>query len=175
MEALQITPGERRVMISLMGVNLILLGFALFGPTRTIYDEEYYQPVIEEFRRLSAMDEEEQDALFARYKPPLEDEVDPRSLLGDYQIAGEVPKILAAGLAGTRDDNGDRRGEERVNIQIADRDELMSLSGIGPVTADRIVRYRLDEGPFTDPDDLLNVSGIGPVTLDNIRELIYVE
>ena len=43
-----------------------------------------------------------------------------------------------------------------------------------PITAQKIVDYRTENGPFTSVDQLLDVSGIGDATLEDIRELVTV-
>ncbi len=177
MEALQITAAERRVILGSMAVLLVITGFRMFYPGRTIYDESYYKPVIAEFQRLSGVMDEERGVLLARYYPPEEPDrqlagMEPGpavdgSVLGEPSRPGTRPRRPAAST-------GD--GEElRVNIQLAGIDELIRLPGIGPVTAGRIVAYRDENGPFEKPEDLLNVSGIGPVILSNIREFIIVD
>ncbi len=61
-----------------------------------------------------------------------------------------------------------------VNINTASADVLATLPGIGPTTAQRIVDYRTENGPFARVEDLLNVAGIGPATFDNIQALVTV-
>jgi competence protein ComEA len=61
-----------------------------------------------------------------------------------------------------------------VNINTASADVLAALAGIGPTTAQRIVDYRTENGPFARIEDLMNVAGIGPATFDNIQALITV-
>jgi competence protein ComEA len=63
---------------------------------------------------------------------------------------------------------------ELVNINTADLTLLQTLPGIGPTTAQRIIDYREENGPFQIVDDLLKVAGIGPVTLDKLRPLVTV-
>jgi competence protein ComEA len=68
-------------------------------------------------------------------------------------------------------------GEEkavRININTAGVEELVSLPGIGPSYAKRIVDFREKNGPFKKVDDLLNVQGIGEKTLEKIRDKITV-
>lgn len=56
-----------------------------------------------------------------------------------------------------------------VNLNTASEAELETLPGVGPSTAQAIVSYRTQHGPFHRVDDLLNVRGIGPSKLDQIR------
>lgn len=61
-----------------------------------------------------------------------------------------------------------------ININTADASALATLPGIGPVIAQRVVDYRLQNGPFDRVDDITKVSGIGPATLAKVRDLIAV-
>jgi competence ComEA-like helix-hairpin-helix protein len=55
-----------------------------------------------------------------------------------------------------------------VNLNTAEREELMTLPGVGPAIADRILESR----PFTSIDDLRRVSGIGSNFVEGIRTRI---
>ena len=57
----------------------------------------------------------------------------------------------------------------RINVNAAGRHELQLLPNIGPKTADAILQYRRQNGPFGSLKDLKQVSGIGPATVDEIR------
>lgn len=48
-----------------------------------------------------------------------------------------------------------------VNINTASAAELQSLPGVGPSTAEAIVKDREANGAFASPEDLMRVSGIG--------------
>lgn len=48
-----------------------------------------------------------------------------------------------------------------ININTATVGELVSLQGIGPVLAERIVTFRKENGSFKDESDLVKVKGIG--------------
>ena len=63
---------------------------------------------------------------------------------------------------------------EKVNINAATVDELVTLPGIGPSYAQRIVEYREKNGPFKKVEDLLNVRGIGEKTFEKIRDRITI-
>ena len=57
-------------------------------------------------------------------------------------------------------------------INTAEKKNLVKLPKIGPVTAERIIRFRDDYGPFKSFDDLLKVKGIGPKTLEKLKPQI---
>ena len=60
-----------------------------------------------------------------------------------------------------------------LNINTATAGELVFLPGIGEKTAQAIVEWRAEHGPFQEPEELLNVDGIGPSKLSDI--LPYIE
>jgi competence protein ComEA len=62
----------------------------------------------------------------------------------------------------------------RVNINTATVEELNGLPGIGPTTAQAIVDYRLQQGPFLIIQDIQNVPGVGPATFALIQDYINV-
>lgn len=55
-----------------------------------------------------------------------------------------------------------------VNINTAQREELLTLPGVGPALADRILESR----PFTSIEELQRVSGIGSSLLENLQAMI---
>jgi len=66
-------------------------------------------------------------------------------------------------------------GEDLVDINTASLDELDKLPGIGPTTAQKIIDYREENGPFARIEDIVNVPGIGMPTFEEIKDLITVE
>lgn len=56
-----------------------------------------------------------------------------------------------------------------VNINTADKSELVELKGVGPVLAERIVEDRKANGDYTSLDQLARVKGIGSETVDDLR------
>jgi competence protein ComEA len=63
---------------------------------------------------------------------------------------------------------------EKIDINTASAETLMTLKGIGPKYAEKIVTYRNAHGPFEKPEDILQVGGIGPAILEKNREMITV-
>ncbi len=61
-----------------------------------------------------------------------------------------------------------------ININRASASELEALPGVGPATADQIVRDRETNGLFASVDELTRVSGIGPATVEKLRDLASV-
>ncbi|BCA80422.1 helix-hairpin-helix domain-containing protein [Desulfuromonas sp. AOP6] len=62
-----------------------------------------------------------------------------------------------------------------VNINQATVTELQRLPDIGQVTAERIVAYRTEKGPFRSSSDLVKVKGIGQKKLEKLKDYIVVE
>jgi competence protein ComEA len=62
-----------------------------------------------------------------------------------------------------------------IDLNTANLEELDTLPGIGPKTAQAIVEHRLRAGEFTSPEDLLQVPGIGPKKLAAILPHITVQ
>jgi len=62
-----------------------------------------------------------------------------------------------------------------VNINQAERAQLMLLPRIGPALAERIVAFREENGPFKNPEDLILVSGIGDKTFASMADHVVVE
>jgi competence protein ComEA len=64
--------------------------------------------------------------------------------------------------------------QELININLADREELDSLPGIGLAKADAIIDYRTSQGDFLSIEEILKVPGIGESIFTQIKDLITV-
>ncbi len=60
----------------------------------------------------------------------------------------------------------------KININTATADELESLPSIGTSIAKRIIKYRTQNGKFTDINEMKEVSGIGEAKFKIIAPLI---
>ena len=60
----------------------------------------------------------------------------------------------------------------KVNINIANADQLQILDGIGPELAKRIIAFRNQNGPFQSIEDIQNVKGIGETKYNAIAKYI---
>lgn len=61
---------------------------------------------------------------------------------------------------------------KNVNINSADKEMLAQIPGVGPVTADAILKYRKANGNFKSTNDLLSVKGIGEKTLEKMKPFV---
>lgn len=113
-------------------------------------------------------------------KPVVDDAESLRKLPAELSAPPQVAPALFpaqstqleyASVETTADDSAHQTG---VDLNRADADELMSLPGIGPALAERILEYR-DTRSFDDPAELRRIEGIGPATYDEIASRIYVE
>jgi len=82
---------------------------------------------------------------------------------GEQIVVGEPPESAPDGA-----------GTGKINLNRASVDELDTLPGVGPVTAQSIVDWRAEHGRFRSVDDLLDVTGIGEKTLADLRDLVTV-
>ena len=62
--------------------------------------------------------------------------------------------------------------DDKISINNATIEELMTLSGIGEAKAKAIIKYREDNGLFKNIEDIKNVSGIGDSAYEKIKDYI---
>jgi len=60
----------------------------------------------------------------------------------------------------------------KININEADEAALMSLKGVGPALAKRIIDHRTKNGRFSSIEELKEVKGIGEKLLNRIKDEI---
>jgi comEA protein len=64
--------------------------------------------------------------------------------------------------------------EKPVNLNTATSEQLQQVPGIGPATADKILKMRKSYGPFKSVDDLLAIRGLGPKRLEKMRKYLII-
>jgi comEA protein len=62
-----------------------------------------------------------------------------------------------------------------IDINSADAETLAQLPGIGGILAERIIRYREENGAFQQISDIMAVDGIGQATFIKIKDYITAE
>ena len=80
---------------------------------------------------------------------------------------GEKPKQISDG--GSSSSNTDV-----ININIANKEQLMKISGVGKTKAEAIISYREKNGDFKKKEDITKVRGIGKATFEKIKDKIEV-
>ena len=59
-----------------------------------------------------------------------------------------------------------------VDINTADKETLMTLSGVGESFAQKIITYREHNGGFKTVQELTNIRGIGPALVEKNRDIL---
>ena len=80
---------------------------------------------------------------------------------------GEKPKQISDG--GISSSSGDV-----ININTANLEQLMKISGVGKTKAEAIISYREKNGDFKKKEDITKVKGIGKATFEKIKDKIEV-
>jgi comEA protein len=68
-----------------------------------------------------------------------------------------------------------KSGQETIILNDADREELESLPGVGPVIAARIIEYRERHGGFNALEELIEVKGIGQQTVERLKPYLKLD
>ena len=69
---------------------------------------------------------------------------------------------------------GSSEGRRKVNLNTADKSQLMTLRGVGEAKADDIIRYRESHGGFQKIEDIMKISGIKEAAFQKIKDDITV-
>ena len=80
---------------------------------------------------------------------------------------GEKPKQISDG--GSSSSNTDV-----ININTANKEQLMKISGVGKTKAEAIISYREKNGDFKKKEDITKVHGIGKATFEKIKDKLEV-
>ncbi|MBQ6386853.1 MAG: helix-hairpin-helix domain-containing protein [Lachnospiraceae bacterium] len=98
----------------------------------------------------------------------LEDGAQITVLTKEERAAGLMPGPAAEAVSGTSG------GDGKVNLNTADKSELMTLCGIGEAKAEAIIRYREENGPFSSVEEIMQVGGIKDGLYEKVKDHIAV-
>lgn len=91
-----------------------------------------------------------------------------------YIPSQEEAELVDPAGGSTAISGGGISDDGRVNINTADKEELMTLTGIGEIRAEAILQYRDTNGSFKTIEDLMKVSGIKKGTFEKIQDEIVI-
>ena len=80
---------------------------------------------------------------------------------------GEKPKQISDGRSSTSN-------RDVININTANKEQLMKISGVGKSKAEAIISFREKNGDFKKKEDITKVQGIGKATFEKIKDKIEV-
>lgn len=93
----------------------------------------------------------------------------------DEQASGGAGGQTGAGSVDGQQASGSTEADGgKVNLNTASKEELMTLSGIGEVKADAMVRYREEHGSFQSVEDVKKIEGIKDGVFNKIKDQITV-
>lgn len=79
---------------------------------------------------------------------------------------GEKPKKIS--------DSSSSSNTDVININTANKEQLMKISGVGKTKAEAIIAHREKNGDFKKKEDITKVRGIGKSTFEKIKDKIEV-
>jgi len=85
-----------------------------------------------------------------------------------------IPYMQEQQIETKTDTDETKTDSQKINLNEATENELMTLTGIGEITAKKIIEYRKN-GNFEVIDDIKKVPGIGDSKFDKIKDKIAVE
>lgn len=159
-DRLKVSRSERISMIIL--TSMLLLGSlvaATIDPT-FVSDPKQIAKTDSLFKVLSERRLQEEAAIMERYV----------LIADDNKMPSETFKG-AVNKAPTSSRNSPKKSPEPNSISLngASASELTQIPGIGPKTADAIIQYRKENGPFQELSHIVKVKGIGPKKWEQIR------
>jgi competence protein ComEA len=86
---------------------------------------------------------------------------DGQQIVVPERVPGSSASVAAAGTAGD---------EGPISLGTATAEQLDTIEGIGPVTAEDIIGFRDQHGGLSSIEQLDQISGIGPATMEALRK-----
>lgn len=132
-----------------------------------VVEVPYGSRVFEAIRKTGGMTEEAAD--FAVNQAAVLEDGQQITVPTIEEAAEWTPEEITQISADEKADGGDK-----VNINQAAADELMTLPGIGESKAAGIIEYRESAGGFQSVEEIKNVSGIGEAVFERIKDRIVI-
>lgn len=101
---------------------------------------------------------------------PSQEEVESGKVSPEGGISDEEQKGSNSGA----DSSEGISSDGKVNLNTATKDELMTLSGVGDVRAQAILKYREEHGEFRSIEELMEVEGIKKGTFQKLKDQIKI-
>lgn len=96
----------------------------------------------------------------------------PTDNLNLAQKLNDGEQITVGALPGAEEGGGGETGDDTVSLNSATAEELITLPGVGPATAEAIIAHREEAGHFTSIEQLMDVSGIGPAKFAQLKDKV---
>lgn len=167
LEQLEINRSER-IAVSILMISIIISSGIYYNHEAVAnYDPEQYENLYRIFKEKSRQMEQERQSILVRYQPQNEIETikDPADLNEESTIQQKSANRSVA-------ETEQRMNPEIININTATEEQLVSLPGIGPAYAKRIVEWRVENGLFTEKEQLMEIRGIGERRLEQLIPFI---
>ena len=91
----------------------------------------------------------------------------------DRALASIGVEGVRTGLSSQGPNSGEG-GDALININLATKEELMKLNGVGEAKAELIITYRQAKGGFKDIKDIMKIKGIKQKFFDKIKDKICI-
>lgn len=191
LEKLKITPAERKMVLILFTIWVILGMVDLLYEPSLSYNSSDYARVEHLFQQQSARIKREQNQLMTRYNPSPKDQSDKEQ---EKFVAAVVDTVQSktqkesdtlqhkdkvppkqTEVSNNEEGSGQKSKSTLIDINKAGMNALESLPGIGPAISERIISYRKQHGPFQSYEDIRNVKGIGEKRLEKMKSFIKLK